>query len=73
MISGGKKVHLKLGDRVMKKNGEGKLVFQITGFEGEQVFLQGVAIPIITIVSRDDLIKLNNKRCFSALILKRVK
>ncbi|WP_041605899.1 hypothetical protein [Halothermothrix orenii] len=53
---------LKLGDLVLKKDSSYGLVYQITGFDGNFIILKGIKIPIITICTADELIKINRTR-----------
>lgn len=55
-------MNIKLGDFVVRKEEKNDLLFQVTGFDGNFALLKGVRIPIITVCSLDELIKLNRKR-----------
>ena len=55
-------MNIKLGDLVLRRGERQDLLFQVTGFDGEYAVLKGVRIPIITICSADNLIKLNRRR-----------
>lgn len=65
-------MNIKLGDMVIRKGEENALLFKVTGFDGEYVFLKGVEIPIITVYQAKKLIKLNRRRD-QVSILRRIK
>ncbi len=51
-----------MGDIVIRKGNNTNFLFQVTGFDGNYVFLKGIKFPIMTISKTKDLIKLNRKR-----------
>ncbi len=53
---------LKLGDLVVRKDVSTDMLFQIIEFKKESVVIRGLKIPVITIVNREDLIKINKER-----------
>ena len=55
-------MHLKLGDLVLRKDDNSNILFEVSGFDGNYAILHGIKIPIMTIVSKDKLIKLNRRR-----------
>jgi hypothetical protein len=62
-----------MGDLVIRRKDSTDFVFQVTGFDGDYVFLKGIRLPITTISSTEKLIKLNRKRKKVFGNLKRVK
>lgn len=66
-------MNLKLGDLVIRKDESYSLLFRVSEFDGRYVILKGIKIPVITICTRDKLIKLNRKRNKIKTGLRRVK
>ncbi len=61
-----------MGDLVIRRDEPGKMIFEVTEFDGQKVILQGYSLPIITISEEKNLIKLNNKRS-NGNCIKRIK
>lgn len=66
-------MNLKMGDLVIRRNESPHLLFQVEEFDGDYVILKGIEVPVITIATREKLIKLNRGRIKSRFCLKRVK
>ncbi len=63
-------MNLKLGDLVVRKKNTSNLLFQITEFDGDKVVIRGVKVPVITVVNKNELIKINKKNRTTSSILK---
>ncbi len=52
---------LRLGDTVLRKKDEDRLLFRINLFMEKDVLLKGVGVPVYTIAKQKSLIKIENR------------